>query len=284
MPRRQRTLARSFRLSGVGLHTGAETTVEVHPGAAGLRFLRRDRPGSVPIPARYDLVTAASYGTTLQTPEGGEAHTVEHLLSALYGAGIDHAEIHMTGPEVPIMDGSAEPFAAAIADAGIAELAAPQAELIITGPVAVSGPDGKLASFEPADGFEIACSISFTDPAIGDQDLALRVTPESFRAEIAPARTFTFARDIEMLRAAGLIKGGSLDNAVVVQDGKILNAEGLRFANECVRHKILDVTGDLALAGMPIRGRFTGHKMGHALNNALLRALFARNDCFRIAV
>ncbi len=243
-------------------------------------FRRADVGGlAAMVPARYDLVASAAYGTTLRNADGVEARTVEHLMAALAAAGIDDVIAEIDGPEVPIMDGSAAPFSALIERAGLKRLASPRRLLRVLKPVEVR--DGsKWARLTPHDGYLISCEIDFADAAIGRQAFAFEVGEGAFRRDVARARTFTQLKDVEMLQAHGLAKGGSLANAVVVDGDEILNPEGLRFADECVRHKALDVLGDLYLAGHPIRGRFDGYKCGHAINNALLRAMFARPDAY----
>lgn len=277
MPYSQSTLKRSVAIRGVGLHSGIEATLTLHPAAAGtgIMFRRVDVGGEAAlVPARYDLVAHAAYGTTLRNAAGTEARTVEHLMAALWAEGVDNVVVEMDGPEVPILDGSSAPFIALIEEAGLRALPAVRHVLKVCEPVEVR--DGtKWARLEPFDGFEIACEIEFAEAAIGRQAFTFDVDRWSFKHEVARARTFTQLRDVEMLQANGLALGGSLANAVVIDDDKVLNPEGLRFADECVRHKALDVLGDLALAGAPIRGRFSGFKCGHALNNALLRAFFA---------
>ncbi len=226
------------------------------------------------VPARYDLVGSAFYGSTLKNAAGVEVRTVEHLMAALSAIGIDNALIEIDGPEVPIMDGSAAPFMALVESAGMQSQAAVRHYLRVLRPVEVV--EGyKVARLLPYDGYQIDCDIVFDAEAIGRQRFVFEVSAGVFRRDVAAARTFTQAKDIEALRAHGLAQGGSLENAVVVDGGEVLNPEGVRFADECVRHKALDVLGDLALAGKPLLARFEGVKMGHAMNNKVLRALFA---------
>jgi UDP-3-O-[3-hydroxymyristoyl] N-acetylglucosamine deacetylase len=279
----QSTLATSLRFDGVGLHGGRPTRMTIRPAPAGtgIVFHRIDVTDRDPIaPARWDAVVDARLCTVIANAAGVTVSTVEHVMAALYGLGVDNAAIDIDGPEVPIMDGSAAPFAAAILRAGLSWTAAPRRALRVLKPVTVERGDAS-ATLRPADRLRVRFSIDFPDPAIGRQSCALTVTPRSFAAELADCRTFTRRAEVEALRAAGLALGGSLANAVVVDGAEVLNPEGLRRPDEFVRHKALDAVGDLALAGAPILGAFEGVKGGHALTNQLLRALFARADAWR---
>lgn len=273
----QTTIGHSVSCSGVGLHSGLPATLVLNPAPAGhgIVFRRSDVGGAdAVVPARYDLVGSAFYGSTLKNDAGVEVRTVEHLMAALSAVGIDNALIDIDGPEVPIMDGSSEPFMELIESAGTQIQAAVRHYIRVLRPVEVIEGD-KIARLLPHDGYQIDCDIVFDAEAIGRQRFVFDVSAGAFRRDVARARTFTQAKDIEALRAHGLAQGGSLDNAVVVDGGAVLNPEGVRFADECVRHKALDVLGDLALAGKPLLARFEGVKMGHAMNNKVLRALFA---------
>ncbi len=273
----QTTIGKTVTVSGVGLHSGKPATLVVRPAAAhhGIVFVRVDVSDADPVvPARYDLVGSAFYGSTLKNAAGVEVRTVEHLMAALSASAIDNALIEIDGPEVPIMDGSSEPFMALIDSAGVQAQAAMRHYIRVLRPVEVVDGD-KVARLLPHDGYQIDCDIVFEAAAIGRQRFVFDVSAGAFRRDVARARTFTQAKDIDALRAHGLAQGGSLDNAVVVDGDEILNPEGVRFADECVRHKALDVLGDLALAGKPLLARFEGVKMGHAMNNKVLRALFA---------
>ncbi len=277
MKNHQTTIVRSVSCSGTGLHSGLPATLVIKPAAInhGIVFRRSDVEGADAIvPARYDLVGSAFYGSTLKNAAGVEVRTVEHLMAALSAIGIDNALIEIDGPEVPIMDGSAAPFMALVESAGMQSQAAVRHYLRVLRPVEVVEGD-KVARLLPYDGYQIDCDIVFDAEAIGRQRFVFEVSAGVFRRDVAAARTFTQAKDIEALRAHGLAQGGSLENAVVVDGGEVLNPEGVRFADECVRHKALDVLGDLALAGKPLLARFEGVKMGHAMNNKVLRALFA---------
>lgn len=266
----QRTLQRTVVVEGVGLHSGALTTLRLVPAAPnhGLTFVRVDLPGKPVIPVRAELVTDTALATTLGR-DGARVATVEHLLAALSGLGIDNLRMEIDGPEVPIMDGSAAPFALRISEAGIRLQGEPKEFLVIRRPVTVTDGD-KHATFAPSRRFRIDCTIDFKHPLISDQQFTLEFSDRSFIREVAKARTFGFLRDVDRLRAAGLARGGSLENAVVVDDFNILNPEGLRFPDEFVRHKLLDALGDVALLGRPVIGALTVYKTGHALNQRLV--------------
>jgi len=280
----QTTIKQSVSCKGIGLHSGvdAELTLRPAPAGHGVVFRRVDvDDADALVPAHFALVASAAYGTTLRNAAGVEVRTVEHLMAALAAAGVDNVLVEIDGIEIPIMDGSSAAFVALIEAAGLQSQAATRHYVRVLRPVEVVDGD-KVARLLPHDGFQIDCDIVFEAAAIARQRFVFDVRGEAFKAEVARARTFTQAKDIEALRAHGLALGGSLDNAVVVDGGDVLNPEGLRFADECVRHKALDVLGDLALAGMPLLGRFEGVKMGHAMNNKVLRALFADPSAYDI--
>jgi UDP-3-O-[3-hydroxymyristoyl] N-acetylglucosamine deacetylase len=239
----------------------------------------------VDIPARFDFVTDTRLCTTVAAPSAPEVRigTIEHIMAALAGADIDDAIIEVDGPEIPILDGSAAPFLFLVDCAGIATSAAPRQMIEVLRPVRVEDAQGAFAELHPnaEAAFDAALEIDYPNTAIGHQSLNFRLTPEAFRANVADSRTFGLAEDVARLHEAGLALGGSLDNAVVVDGMTILNPGGLRHADEFIRHKMLDVVGDLALAGAPLRARFTGSRSGHALNNQLLRALFADASAWR---
>ncbi len=283
---RRRRLAQSIGCRGVGLHSGRAVALTLHPARSGegIRFHRSDL--GVTIPARHDHVADTRLCTALALPGRPEAAvgTVEHVMAALCAAGIDDAVVELDGPEVPILDGSAEPFLFLIGCAGVVEHYGQRRSIEVLKPVRVADEHGAWAELLPAEepGFHAELEIDFPGTAIGRQSFALRVTAASFRAELARARTFTLAEEVARLRAAGLARGGSLENAVVVDGPLVLNPGGLRHPEEFVRHKLLDVVGDLALAGHPISGRFRGARSGHALNNRLLRALLADRSAWRL--
>jgi UDP-3-O-[3-hydroxymyristoyl] N-acetylglucosamine deacetylase len=283
--RRQRTLKAPIGCVGVGLHAGLRVNVTLRPARPdhGIVFRRTDL--GVEIPARFDHVVDTRLATVLGLG-GGAARigTVEHLMAALAGSAIDNVLIEVDGPEPPILDGSAAPFVFLLDCAGIVEQEAPRSVIQVRRPVRVSDGDGfvELRPARPGDtGLDMALSIDFDAAAIGRQAFSLGLTPESFRHELAHARTFGLAEDIEQMRAAGFARGGSLDNAVVVDQARVLNPAGLRMPDEFARHKLLDAVGDLALAGAQLCGRFTAHRSGHALNNRLLHALFSDAAAWR---
>lgn len=273
----QRTLKRPIHCTGIALHSGASVFMTLRPGEpdGGIVFKRTDVDGDgATIPARWDHVVDTQLCTTLSSREGVRIGTVEHLMAALAGCEIDNAVIEVNGPEIPIMDGSAAPFVFLIECAGVVELDAPRRVVRIQKAVTVR--DGeRLASLFPAEGFSIVCEIDFTSPAVSRQRISVDLVNGTFKKELASARTFGFLHEVEELQAAGLARGGSLDNAVVVSGDKVLNEGGLRYADEFVRHKALDAIGDLYLAGAPIVGRFLGVRSGHCINNLLLRTVFA---------
>jgi UDP-3-O-[3-hydroxymyristoyl] N-acetylglucosamine deacetylase len=280
----QRTLKASIDCVGVGLHSGRKVSLALRPAPAdaGIVFRRTDL--DITIPARFDHVVDTRLCTVLGLPDQQDARigTVEHLMAALAGAGVHNAIIEVDGPEVPILDGSAAPFLFLIDCAGIIAQTVSVPVIEVVRPVRVTEGDG-FAELRPAtSGLSMAASIDFEVAAIGRQALTLHLSPESFRSELARARTFTLASEVEALRAAGLALGGSLDNAVVVDNARVMNPGGLRAPDEFVRHKLLDAVGDLALAGAALRGRFVAHRTGHALNNRLLRALFADGANWRL--
>jgi UDP-3-O-[3-hydroxymyristoyl] N-acetylglucosamine deacetylase len=281
----QRTLKAPIGCVGVGLHSGQRVSLNFRPAPVdhGIVFRRTDL--GVDIPARFDRVVDTRLSTVL-----GLAHsdarigTVEHVMAALAGCGIDNVVVEVDGPETPILDGSSAPYVFLLDCAGSVEQDAPRSIIEVRRPVRVSDGDAfvELRPGNPgSSGLDMALSIDFAAAAIGRQALSLRLTPESFRQELARARTFTLAEEIEQMRAAGLAQGGSLDNAVVVDQARVLNPAGLRMPDEFARHKLLDAVGDMALAGAPLHGRFIAHRSGHALNNRLLRALFADASAWR---
>ena len=281
---RQRTLKNSIQANGVGLHTGEKVYLTLHPSApdTGVVFRRIDLNPVVEIPARAENVGDTMLSTTL-IKDGVRVSTVEHLLSALAGMGIDNLIIDVSAPEIPIMDGSAAPFVFLLQSAGIEEQDAPKKFIKVKRPVTVEQ-DGKQATFKPFDGFKINFAIDFDHPVFENQTLnaSIDFSSTSFVKEVSRARTFGFMHEFEYLRAKGLARGGSLDNAIVVDESQILNEDGLRFEDEFVKHKILDAIGDLYLMGNSIIGEFDAHKSGHGLNNASLLALIAEKDAWEM--
>lgn len=281
---RQRTLHKPTRTTGVGLHTGArvEMTLRPAPVDTGIVFHRTDLARPVDILAVAANVGDTRLSSTLMA-DGASVSTVEHLMSALAGLGIDNLHVDVAGPELPIMDGSAGPFVFLLQSAGIVEQNASKRYLRITSAVEVNDGD-KWARFESFDGFRLDFTIDFPHPVFGSENRSVVVdfAVDSYAKEVSRARTFGFMQDVEAMRAAGLGLGGSLQNAVVLDEFKVLNSEGLRYDNEFVRHKVLDAIGDLYLLGRPLIGQYTAYKSGHALNNQLARALLARPDAFEV--
>lgn len=279
---KQRTLKESVRATGIGLHSGAKVYMTLRPAPpnSGITFRRIDLDAPVDIPAYALNVTDTTLGTTLQHHDA-KVGTVEHLLSALAGLGVDNAFVDLTAPEVPIMDGSAAPFVFLLQSAGIEEQSSPKRFIRIRKPVEVGDGD-RWARLTPHHGFKVNFEIDFDHPVLRKhrQSASLDFSTTSFLKEISRARTFGFLTDIETLRERDLTLGGSVDNAVVMDEYRVLNEDGLRFRDEFVRHKILDAVGDLYLLGCCLIGEFTGYKSGHRLNNSLLRALLERADHF----
>ncbi|MBR9863353.1 MAG: UDP-3-O-acyl-N-acetylglucosamine deacetylase [Rhodobacteraceae bacterium] len=280
----QRTLKTPIEIVGKGLHSGKRAALRVSPSVAdfGIWIQRvdvTDRDNM--IPARYDHVNDTRLCTRLANDAGVEVSTVEHLMAALAGTGIHNAMIEIDGPEIPIMDGSSAPFVAAILKAGLKELDAPLKAIRILKPVSINV-DGFSASLAPSEKIEIEFAIDFDEAAIGKQSKTLQMSNGAFVRELSNCRTFCLRRDVDMMQSAGLALGGGLDNAIVVDGDTVLNPEGFRRDDECVRHKMLDALGDLALAGHPIIGRYHGDKAGHRATNLLLRELFARPDAWEM--
>ena len=282
---RQRTLKNVIRATGVGLHTGKKVLLTLRPAPTntGIIFRRVDIDPAVDIPAKPIYVGDTSLSTTL-VKNKVRISTVEHLLSAFAGFGIDNVYIDLTADEVPIMDGSAGPFVFLIQSAGVEEQRAAKKFLRIKEKVQVEQ-NGKWAMFEPFDGFKVGFSIEFDHPVFNQNNCHAEIdfSTTSFVKEVSRARTFGFMRDVELLRERNLVLGGSPDNAVVFDDYRILNEDGLRYADECVKHKILDAIGDLYLLGHSLIGAFQGHKSGHGLNNTLIRELLMNKDAWELA-
>jgi UDP-3-O-[3-hydroxymyristoyl] N-acetylglucosamine deacetylase len=289
---RQTTLAGPVSLDGVGIHSNAPARLTLHPADAGAGIVlhRTGLPRDTDrfIDARWSNVTSTELCTRLGSPGCGSIATVEHVMAALAGMGIDNAIVEVDGPEAPILDGSAAPFVEAIEAAGIVEQSRARRFIEILAPVRVSR-GRAFAELRPASqdlsrpqGLSLDVEIDFADAAIGRQRRRLRVDPTTFRHELARARTFGFVADVERLWRAGFARGASLDNTVAIADGAVLNAGGLRFPDECVRHKMLDVLGDLMLAGAPLLGAYRSFCGGHTLNHAVLAALFATPAAWRM--
>jgi UDP-3-O-[3-hydroxymyristoyl] N-acetylglucosamine deacetylase len=278
---RQTTIASPVEASGIGLHTAVPVHLRLVPAPpdTGYVFIRTDL-GGFEIPASVELVAHCSYATTLMRT-GVMLSTVEHLLAALRGGGVDNVYIEVDNLEIPIMDGSAETFTNMIERAGVIEQSLARKALLVREKVSIEQGDRRI-QIEPADSYEIDCLIDFQHPLIGTQHFRVDLTNGAFGREIAAARTFGFTEEIEALRSANLIRGGSLDNAIVLTQDGMLNETSLRFTDEFVRHKILDIIGDLALLGMPIQGRVTAHKSGHILHAALMTKLLRQRSAWEI--
>lgn len=272
----QRTIQGPVSCQGVGLHSGARVNLTLRPAPVdhGIVFVRTDLPTPVSLPALSQYVVDTSSLATTLGKDGVRVGTVEHLMAALAGLGIDNLRVEVDGPEVPIMDGSAAPFVYLIKSAGVQIQSDPKSFLVIKKTVSVIEGD-KEATLSPASRFKVDCTIDFKHPLISDQRFELDFSDRAFSREISRARTFGFLRDVEMLKKVGLAKGGSLENAIVVDEFSILNPDGLRFPDEFVRHKILDAFGDISLFGRPVIGHLKVHKSGHALNHKLVQKVLS---------
>ncbi|MDV7340028.1 UDP-3-O-acyl-N-acetylglucosamine deacetylase [Terasakiella sp. A23] len=281
---RQKTLKTPINCSGIALHSGEKVSITLKPAEAdtGIIFKRTDIAGNgAEIAATYDNVVETVLCTKIGNKDSVTVATIEHLMAALAGVGIDNLLVEINGPEMPVMDGSAAPFVFLIECAGTKELDAPRKAIRIEKPVSVED-NGRFAGYQPGEGSVLDVTIDFDDPTIGRQEQTIHMGRGVFKEELSRARTFCRLQEVEYMRSQGLARGGSLDNAVVVSADGVMNEGGVRFENECVRHKILDAVGDLALAGMPIIGHFTGICTGHYMNNQLLRALMADQDAWSI--
>lgn len=276
------TILRPLDVTGVGLHHGAPVHLRIAPAppATGIVFVRTDLENTK-IPASWEFVERVSYATSLMHPRGIFISTTEHLLSVLYSMGIDNAFIELDNLEVPILDGSGSPFVDLIRRAGIKQYRRPRRYLQITQPVSVEA-NGKRVSILPSDRFQLRCHNFFDHPLVGHQMLELDVTPETYAREIAPARTFGFEYELDQMREMGLIRGASLDNAVCFTRQGVANPGGLRFPDECCRHKALDLIGDLALIGRPLLGQVVAEKAGHAMHAALVNKIMSDPSLYSI--
>jgi len=283
---RQTTLGDDVAVSGVGVHSGLPVTLTLHPADAdtGITFIRTGLEGRPDREIRADFrsVTATDFATVLGDSSGPLCSTAEHVLAALSGLGVDNAVVEIDGPEVPIMDGSADPFVAAIDQVGIVPLSAPRSYIQILKPVRVAKGES-LGELRPyGRGFRLEIDIEFDHPLIGKQSCALDLDPASFRRELARARTFGFMRDVAKLWSAGYALGATFDNTLVVTENRVLNPDGVRFSDEFARHKALDALGDLALAGLPLIGAYHSVRGGHKLNHAVLSALMADRSAWTV--
>jgi len=273
----QHTLKSAITFQGVCLHSGETVTMVVHPAAAdhGIVFVRTDvTSGDNVIPALWNNVVDTRLCTMIGNKNKVTVGTIEHLMAALRGCGVDNVRIELDGPEVPVMDGSSAPFVARIDEVGTGTQAAPRRGIKILKEIIVEE-DGKRVRLSPAQGSVFGGQIEFANAAIGKQYFETKLVNGNFRHDLAEARTFGFLKDVEAMRAMGLARGGSLDNAIVLDDGRVMNKEGLRFENEFIRHKLLDAVGDLFLAGGPIIGAYEGFRAGHDMNNKILHKLFS---------
>ena len=280
----QKTLAKTVECSGIGVHSGERINLRVNPAAenTGIVFVRTDLVnGARTIQARWDRVVDTRLCTVIGNDHGGKVATVEHLMAALTACGIDNALIEIDGGEVPVMDGSAASFVFLLEVAGTTEQDSLRRTIEILAPIEVTH-EGKRASLSPDDEARYSVTINFDRAPILTQSCDVVLSQTTFKNEISRARTFGFFEEVDQMQKLGLARGGSLDNAIVIKGNEVLNKDGLRYDNEFARHKVLDAIGDLALAGMPIQGHFQGRCCGHALNNQLLRALFANPDAWRI--
>jgi UDP-3-O-[3-hydroxymyristoyl] N-acetylglucosamine deacetylase len=276
------TIRRPVEVSGVGLHHGAPVHLRITPApaGAGIVFIRTDLDNT-PVPASWEFVERVSYATSLMHPKGILISTTEHLLSVLYGMRIDNAYVELNSLELPILDGSGLPFVELLRQAGIFQFRRPRRYMRIVQPVRVEAA-GKAVSILPCDRFHLHCHNFYDHPLVGDQRLELELTPETFAREIAPARTFGFEYELDQMRDMGLIRGASLDNAICFTREGVANPAGLRFPDECCRHKALDLLGDLALIGRPLLGRVVAEKAGHAMHVALVNKLMSDPSLYEI--
>lgn len=285
---RQTTLGQKITCSGIGLHSGSQVSMVIYPAIAntGIVFRRTDVSAkTATVPARFDLVSETRLGTTIRNEHGVSVATIEHLMAALWGAGVDNAVIELDGPEVPIMDGSSQPFMELLESAGIALLSAPRMMVRMLKKIEVRDGDSVAVAepnYEGDEGCTLHIEVEYDSAVIGRQASYYDFREVSFKQSLSRARTFGFEHEVRALQAAGLALGGSLDNAIVVGKDRVLNEDGLRYDDEFVRHKALDCVGDLFLAGVRTDARFTFSKPGHSINNQLLRAIFADESAYAL--
>lgn len=277
----QRTVAKPVRFSGIGVHSGQTVNLTINPAPTnhGIKFVRTDLPDQPSVSAHFNMVVDTSLATVIGN-DGFIVSTIEHLMACLAGLAIDNALIEMDGYEVPIMDGSAGPFAELVVASGVKTQDAPRCFFVVNEPIEYREKDRSICIY-PADTFKISYRIEFDHPLLKEQTYSLDITDESFTREIARARTFGFLQEVEYLQRYGFAKGGSLDNVIVIDRDGILNEEGLRFPDEFVRHKILDCVGDFSLLGMPLLGHVVANKAGHKFNHAFLEKFFAHKGCWQ---
>ncbi|MBN1105311.1 MAG: UDP-3-O-acyl-N-acetylglucosamine deacetylase [Deltaproteobacteria bacterium] len=281
MDYRQRTIGHEVNCTGIGLHSGQKVSLTIRPAPPdyGIRFIRSDLAARSSVRASFENVVETHLSTTVGY-NGFRVSTVEHLMAALFGLGIDNARVEVDGPEVPIMDGSAAPFVFLLRSAGVSEQRSPKKFIVIRKSLEVRE-SGRSVSLHPSKELKISYTIDFSHPLLKNQQYELHFSGRDFIQEISRARTFGFLKDIQTLREHGLAIGGSLDNALVLDDFRVLNEDGLRYKDEFVRHKILDFIGDLAILGCPIIGHFVVNKSGHSLNQSVLKNLMAHKDCWK---
>ena len=282
-PAQQRTIAKAVECFGIGVHSGERISMRLCPAPedTGIVFIRTDLVnGARTVKARWDNVIDTRLCTVIGNDHGGKVATVEHLMAAISACGIDNLQIEIDGPEVPVMDGSADAFVFLIDVAGKVDQKTPKRQIEILSPVEVEH-EGKTAKLSPSPGPRYSVTINFSRAPINVQSYDIALSAASFKSEVCRARTFGFFEDVEQLQKLGLAKGGSLDNSIIIKGDSVLNKDGLRYHNEFARHKVLDAIGDVALVGMGIKGHFEGYCTGHALNNKLLRALFATPEAWR---
>lgn len=276
----QKTIKRSVTCSGIGVHSGKRASITIKPAPEnhGIRFRRTDLPGTADIPALFSMVVDTSLATVVGN-QGAIVSTIEHLMAAFTGLAIDNALVEIDGYEMPIMDGSAREFAKILNQAGIRSQQMPRWFFVVTDPITIED-NGKSVTVTPYSHFKISCSIHFDNPVIGTQERSFDLSPEDFTTEICHARTFGFIQDLQYLKMFNLGRGGSLDNAIVIDNDKILNEAGLRYPDEFVRHKLLDCLGDFALLGMPIMGHIKTHKSGHDLNHRFIKKFLTMKEAW----
>ncbi len=281
---KQRTLAKPVTCTGVGLHSGKSVHMSIKPAPEnhGIKFRRIDLPSSPDIKALFKMVVDTSMATVIGS-DGAIVSTIEHLMASFAGIGIDNALVELDAHEVPVMDGSAGPFTHLIRQAGICTQKAPRYGFIIKKPIEIAK-DGKFVGVYPSDKFKITCTIDFSHPVIQRQSYSIDVCEESFSREISTARTFGFLHELELMKMHGLARGGSLDNAIVLDEEKVINEKGLRFTDEFVRHKILDCIGDFSLLGMPLSGHVVVEKSGHAFNHEFLTRFFEAKQSWETGI
>ena len=278
MHNNQRTIANPVTCEGVGIHSGRDVHLTVYPAPAnhGIKFMRKDLPDSPDIKAHFNKVVDTSLATVIGY-EGFIVSTIEHLMASFAGLAVDNARVEIDSYEMPIMDGSAAPFTAMIKSAGIVTQDAPRCFFIVKEPLVLEA-NGKSVGIYPSDAYKITCSITYNHPLINEQTLSMDISEQTFENDISKARTFGFLQEYEQLKKFGLARGGSLDNVVVIDEQNVLNASGLRYTDEFVRHKILDCMGDFSLLGMPVIGHIKASKSGHAFHYAFLKKFFESKD------